>query len=731
MEPRPLGKRRFSALDDEDLSISNASLSQNRSQQNSTSQADTNSLNRQNSRVSDVNDPPPASSTGDERQQKLDMLKLIPLPNNCIGWDRAFEFLIDKFDVKEITKYSVRTFDYIPQDARSDLREVYFAVLTMIDQVPDADGLDQSIPSLDNSECRRDLIYLLHSLRLALPAMLLTYDARLGSFSRLAKIKTNCKLFFDGKLDTLYRNAIKTLGHGAKRQRQITDDERDEKKFRTARSLCVQGNLSKAYKTIVQKGLATEDKIQVLRDKHPSASVLQLHDQELLQAIKTIQSSVDWDELAPPRTIHKVICTKKAGRAADRFGFRIREHLKIVLEKPDNRDLYDKIVLQPIIQGNFYAGPLGLSIGAQLFAAAKGANDVRPVQNPDADRIVAAGVVFNTIFRSDDARQYFETGNNGTYADSRISQRGLSKNGTEWVAREVLRELEQNDALTPLAAPPSLDLKTLLEADVENCFPTVPRQIVLDMVAGKASIDYPNTPYKAGDALPTHPSFRAALPICHLLYGTSTQLTHHFPGREAEFVEFLDGLSQGCPSGSPLTMLSLHLALHITLSKHPQLAVRILAIVDDISLLGTIREIVIIYVDLKIVLLDLFGVTLNLKKSSLLCLQLHTVVDPVASLETVFQQLPDLRTIPVAAQGTVIVGVPVGTPAFVDAAVSQVLADCEQEFQKLTRFPFANCFLLLLRYCCNQKLMYLMRNVSPQIMLPHAEKFDKMIEHLL
>ena len=127
------------------------------------------------------------------------------------------------------------------------------------------------------------------------------------------------------------------------------------------------------------------------------------------------------------------------------------------------------------------------------------------------------------------------------------SQRMAVNYGTEWVAREVMRELEQNDALTPLAAPPSLDLKTLLEADVENCFPTVPRQIVLDMVAGKASIDYPNTPYKAGDALPTHPSFRAALPICHLLYGTSSQLTHHFPGREAEFVEFLDGLSQGCP----------------------------------------------------------------------------------------------------------------------------------------------------------------------------------------
>ncbi len=373
----------------------------------------------------------------------------------------------------------------------------------------------------------------------------------------------------------------------------------------------MQGNLSKAYKTIVQKGLATEDTIQVLRDKHPSVPVLSLQDQHILQDIQTLQASMDWDELASPSTIHKVIRTKKAGRAADRFGFRIREHLKIVLEKPENKDLYDKHVWQPMIQGSFYAGPLGLSIGAQLFAAAKGVNDVRPVQNPDADRIVAAGVVFNTTFQSIEARQYFETGNNGTYADSRISQRGLSKNGTGWVAREVQRELEQNDALTPLTAPPSMDLKTLLEADVENCFPTIPRQLVLDMVSGMASADYPNTPYKKGEALPSHPSFRAALPICHLFYGAPSQLTHHFPGREAEFVDFVEGLSQGCPSGSPLTMLALHLALHITLSKYPNLAIRILAIVDDVSLLGKIRDIVMIYIDLKTVLKDLLGVTLK------------------------------------------------------------------------------------------------------------------------
>ena len=116
------------------------------------------------------------------------------------------------------------------------------------------------------------------------------------------------------------------------------------------------------------------------------------------------------------------------------------------------------------------------------------------------------------------------------------------------MAREVQRELEQNDALTPLTAPPSLDMQVALDADVNNCFPTIPRQLALDMVAGKASVDYPTTQIKRGDTLPTHPSFRLALPICHLLYGTTGRLTHHFPGRAAEFVKFVEGLSQGCSS---------------------------------------------------------------------------------------------------------------------------------------------------------------------------------------
>ncbi len=76
-------------------------------------------------------------------------------------------------------------------------------------------------------ESTRDLTYLLHSLRLRLPALILTYDAMLGQYSQLNKIQTICKLFCGVKLYTLYRNALQTLGHSIKRSQKISDDGRE------------------------------------------------------------------------------------------------------------------------------------------------------------------------------------------------------------------------------------------------------------------------------------------------------------------------------------------------------------------------------------------------------------------------------------------------------------------------------------------------------------------------
>ncbi len=101
----------------------------------------------------------------------------------------------------------------------------------MIDKIQHGSYEQDSQQDSETSiEYTPDLIYLLHSLLLGLPALILTYYVLLGQYSRLAKIQTNCKLFCNGKLDELYQNALQILGHGVKRSLQISDDEREEKK---------------------------------------------------------------------------------------------------------------------------------------------------------------------------------------------------------------------------------------------------------------------------------------------------------------------------------------------------------------------------------------------------------------------------------------------------------------------------------------------------------------------
>ncbi len=69
---------------------------------------------------------------------------------------------------------------------------------------------------------------------------------------------------------------------------------------------------------------------------------------------------------------------------------------------------------------------------------------------------------------------------------------------------------------------------------------------------------------------------------------------------------------------------------------------------------------------------------------------MHTVIDPTSTLEPLYV-LPELRNIPVVTKGAVVVGVPIGTNEYNCDKVQQTLAECEQEFQKLISFPYANC----------------------------------------
>jgi hypothetical protein len=77
------------------------------------------------------------------------------------------------------------------------------------------------------------------------------------------------------------------------------------------------------------------------------------------------------------------------------------------------------------------------------------------------------------------------------------------------------------------------------------------------------------------------------------------------------------------------------------------------------------------------------------------------------------------------------VGTPVGLLSFVNRFMEELISSLQQEFQHLLPYPHQHDFLLMVRYCCNQKIVHLLlRHLAPN-MLESAQRFDNIIDHLI
>ena len=80
---------------------------------------------------------------------------------------------------------------------------------------------------------------------------------------------------------------------------------------------------------------------------------------------------------------------------------------------------------------------------------------------------------------------------------------------------------------------------------------------------------------------------------------------------------------------------------------------------------------------------------------------------------------PDLGIINVT--GLKCVGVPIGTPEFVDAFVRSKIDDIQQDVQKLRIIQDPKIHYDLLRFCQHTRIAFLARNVPPDVMMKHAD----------
>ena len=79
-------------------------------------------------------------------------------------------------------------------------------------------------------------------------------------------------------------------------------------------------------------------------------------------------------------------------------------------------------------------------------------------------------------------------------------------------------------------------------------------------------------------------------------------------------------------------------------------------------------------------------------------------------------------------EGFVCVRVPIGHLVFLDTFMQKVIADVSMEFQKLISYPHQHDFLLMLSYCCNQKIIHRKKQaIGPHILL-YSQQFGDLID---
>ena len=115
------------------------------------------------------------------------LLESVDLPPECVNWNNGFDFLIRHFRPETLFNQRIRTFRFIPGDARPLFRKCYIGVLTVL----------EALPEFEQSPTVAFLHSQVLSLFTALPALLVSLVTGLGPNGTLDTVKTNCQKFLE------------------------------------------------------------------------------------------------------------------------------------------------------------------------------------------------------------------------------------------------------------------------------------------------------------------------------------------------------------------------------------------------------------------------------------------------------------------------------------------------------------------------------------------------------
>jgi uncharacterized membrane protein YgcG len=229
------------------------------------------------------------------------------------------------------------------------------------------------------------------------------------------------------------------------------------------------------------------------------------------------------------------------------------------------------------------------------------------------------------------------------------------------------------------------------------------------------------------------------LPLFVVLYGRPNRLhVRMAPGEDPACFSAEEGVTQGCPLAGLAFDAAIQPSLRRAAASLRAVGGFAVAIQDDIHLLGPLESVAAAFRQLVGELREHCGLRANPRKTALLTLgaELGGRRSAEARLAELFscegageKPTPAYfdRATPAAERGFIAVGIPVGTPEYVAAAVARLARAASEHLPHRIANHLGDHFQvaqLLLRKCAVPSLMFLVRALPPSLCLAAAEAFD-------
>ena len=433
------------------------------------------------------------------------------------------------------------------------------------------------------------------------------------------------------------------------------------------------GNYSKANQIICQEMLqaCSKDTIKMLQRLHPAGN-LNLDrefwpDADELRAFwASDEGQAKLDKFLSVDSIRQWFRQRPALGAPDIDGWQGREHIAFMLKDNDEdfHMLFRNHLILPYLHNSFSAEYAKERACARLSAFQKKNGGIRPI---------ACGGIFRRCFAALMAKAFAKEASK-FFTDSVPNfmqcASGL-RDGTTKCA-QLLRAFDSE--------PSDGDQPAILEIDIVNAFNAAARQAAFDTLAGTASRDYDQGRVKRGDNLPSFLGLRHLFGYWRAMHDTAATLRYVSADGQVHHIEGSTGGQQGDPLEMMRFCATIHPVWARVMARHPN--ARALAFADDGFVRSSLLECLHILAELKSAFKEDLDLDICLPKCKIYIkgarlqdaqeeVRRFLEADPALHcLKEILEIHDDPADNVVQVDGMVCVGVPIGSPAFMQAFVA-------------------------------------------------------------